>query len=372
MRQRGTIFIVLFILIAAAIIGASRFLGSQPPLEFTIAVDPLAQTWLQESVNAFNNTQPVVSTRRIVFTVTPIDDLDVWQGQRRWTTDSHPDVWLPASSVSLRYAQSNGLPVSDQAASLARTPLVWGGYASRMDVLTSSGARTFDWELLAGTLKNTQRWVDIGGQQDWQFIKLGFGQPRNKIGGLASLLSAAASYSANADLSQVVLSQQTFRDWLLPIIEAKPSFANAGITGDPAAAMTRGPSSIEIALFPETQWLLNLRGMNAQEEIRLSYPAFQLLLDFPLAAWNDASLPNPDRQAAVALLSSWLQTAEQQAKLMEYGLRPASSEPTVDNPLFKAGIPSGIQLNPVYGQLITAPPLSETSGLIQWVETTGR
>lgn len=372
MRQRGTIFVVLFILIAAGIIAASRFLGSQPALEFTIAVDPLAQNWLQEAVNAFNNSQPVVNTRRIVFTVTPIDDLDVWQAGRRWTPTSHPDAWLAASSLSLQFAQSNGLTVTSVADSLARTPLVWGGYVSRLDVLTSNGARALDWGFLADTLKNNDRWADIGGQTEWQFVKLGFGQPRNKIGGLVALLTAAASFNQTADLSQAVLSQQVFRDWLLPVVKAKPSFANDGLTGDPALAMASGGASrIEIGLFPETQWLLNLRGMNNQEEVRLSYPAYQMILDFPLAIWDDVSLPNPDRQTAVALLRDWLQAAEQQAKVMDYGLRPATSEPTVDNTLFKAGLPSGIQLNPDYGQPVLPPSLNETNGLIQWVETNG-
>ncbi|MEZ4672353.1 MAG: substrate-binding domain-containing protein [Anaerolineae bacterium] len=369
MRRRGTIFIVLFILIAAAIVGASRFLSSQPPLEFTVAVDPLAQNWLQEAVNSFNNSQPVVNTRRIIFNVTPIDDPVVWQGQHRWTPASHPDAWLAASSLSLRYALSSGLSVSNVTDSLARTPLVWGGYVSRVDVLTTNGARKLDWDLLAPTLANNDNWELLGGQKDWQFVKLGFGQPGNKIGGLAALLSGAASYLKNADLSSAVLSQKAFRDWLLPVVKAKPSFSNSGITGDPALAMASGgPSRIEIALFPEAQWLLNLQGMNNQEEVRLSYPAYQFVLDFPLAIWSDTTPQASDRQTAVGLLNDWLNAEAQQATLPNYGLRPASSEPTADNPLFKFGIPSGIELNPTLGQSITPPSANELSGLIQWVD----
>ncbi len=69
MRQRGTIFIVLFLLIAAGIIGASRFLGSQPATEYTLAVDPLAQGWAEAAVSAFNASQPTVNTHRIQFRV---------------------------------------------------------------------------------------------------------------------------------------------------------------------------------------------------------------------------------------------------------------------------------------------------------------
>src|SRR5689334_7809025 len=109
MRQRGTIFIVLFILIAAAIIGLSRFMGAQPPVEYTLAVDPLAQSWAEAAVSGFNASQPLVNGHRITFRVVAADDLNVWQGQNIWNTKNHQDAWLAASHASVDYARANGL-----------------------------------------------------------------------------------------------------------------------------------------------------------------------------------------------------------------------------------------------------------------------
>jgi len=362
--KRGTIFIFLFILIAGGIIGASRFLGSQPPLEFTIAVDPLAQSWVQQAVNAFNDTQPVVNTRRIQFSVTPIDDLAVWGGQGGWTPTAHPDAWIAASTTSLNFARSNSLPLVVVADSLARTPLLWGAYVSRLNVLTTNGAQPLDWETVAAGAK-AEAWVNLGGSQDWQFIKLGFAQPTAKMGGLGALLTGAAAYFQTADLTAVTLSPQPFRNWMQPVLASVPSYSTLG--ADPAAAMARGPSTVEIALLPESQWLPNLNGINNREAVQVSYPAYQFMLDFPMSSWQDNQPTNPDRQAAVALLRDWLLTPAQQAAAPAFGLRAAAVEPTDADALFANAVQYGIQLNPVYGELVDPPTLNEVRAFLQWV-----
>jgi len=366
MRQRGTIFIVLFIVIAAAIIGLSRFLGSQPPVEYTLAVDPLAQSWAETAVAAFNASQPTVSGHRIQFRVVATDDLTVWQGQSGWTTKNHQDAWLAASSASVGYARANGLNLVDVTGSLARTPMVWGGYTSRADLLTTSGAIPLDWPQVQGAAQKMQlsNWMALGGESSWGFLKLGFGQANTKMAGLAALFTAAANFSQKPDLTQTALSNQPFRTWLLPVVKSKPSFAN---NGDPVISMTRGPSTIEIAMFPEAQWLLNIKGMINQEEVRVNYPAYQFVLDFPLVSWQDDSPTNADRQVAVKQLGDWLSNAQQQAKLPDYGLRPATTEPTQANDLFRVAIQYGISFTPSYGQAVIPPSANETRGLIQWV-----
>lgn len=366
MRQRGTIFIVLFILIAVAIIGFSRFLGSQPPVEYTLAVDPLAQSWAESAVTGFNASQPTVNGHRIQFRVVATDDLTVWQGQSGWTSKNHQDAWLAASSASVGYARTNGLNLVNVSDSLARTPMVWGGYISRADLLTTSGTIPLDWPQVQGAALKMQssNWMALGGDSSWGFLKLGFGQANTKIAGLAALFSAAASYKQAPDLTQTSMSAQVFRDWLKPIVQSKPSFS---VSGDPVLAMTRGPSTIELAMFPESQWLLNIKGMNNQEEVRVNYPTYQFMLDFPLVRWQDDTTGDADRQVAVNQLGDWLSTAQQQAMLPDYGLRPATTEPTQANDLFRVAIQYGISFTPSYGQAVIPPSANETRGLIQWV-----
>lgn len=366
MRQRGTIFIVLFILIAAAIIGLSRFMGAQPPVEYTLAVDPLAQSWAEASVNAFNASQPLVNGHRVQFRVIAADDLNVWQGQNVWNTKNHQDAWLAASHASVDYARANGLNLVNVADSLARTPMMWGGYTSRADLLTTAGTLPLDWSVVQGAADKMTRsnWASLGGDSSWGFLKLGFGQANAKISGLAALFTAAATYNQQPDLTQTSLSAQTFRTWLSPIVKSKPSFF---VSGDAVSAMTNGPSTIEMGMFPESQWLLNIKGMINQEEVRVNYPAYQFMLDFPLVRWQDDTVGDPERQIAVKQLSDWLSNAQQQANLPNYGLRPATTEPTQANDLFRVAIQYGVAFTPNYGQPVQSPSLNEVKGLIQYV-----
>jgi len=169
MRQRGTIFIVLFILIAVAIVGVSRFMGAQPPVEYTLAVDPLAQAWADSAVNAFNASQPTVNGHRISFRVVAVDDLSVWQGQNVWTTKNHQDVWIPASHASVDYARANGLSLINVSDSLARTPMVWGGYISRANLLTTNGTLPLDWPRAGCSRQNDAEQLGSA----WRRLQLG-------------------------------------------------------------------------------------------------------------------------------------------------------------------------------------------------------
>lgn len=354
--RRGTIFIFLFILIAAGIIGASRFLASQPADEIRIAVDPLAKAWVEAAITDLNATDPVVSTRQIRFVVVETEDLDVWNGQNRWTTENHPDAWIAASSASVQYALSDGLPLVAVTPSLARTLLVWGGYQSRVDALVKGSE--LDWNSLTAVNLN-QNWASLGGQSDWGFLKFGLAQPGRKMGGLAALFSAAATLGAGS------VNDQQFRNQLLPVIKAV-NFNTLG--ADPVGTMVgRGASVVEIGIFPEVQWLNSLNdGRPGSDPIVLNYPAYQFVLDFPLVRWQNEQTP-ADRAAAIDILNKWLLRPDYQAEAKAFGLRPSTSEPTANDDLFRSGVAFGIDYNPDFGQVVPAPSNNDVSGLIQWV-----
>ncbi|MCB9450071.1 MAG: substrate-binding domain-containing protein [Anaerolineaceae bacterium] len=363
--RRGTIFVVLFVVIALGVIAASQFLRSQPPLEVTIAVSPLAEGWLRDAVNAFNATNPLVNTTRIQIKLTLIEDMKVWSEDRPWTTADHPAAWIPASSASVGYAGDNGLPFQLVTPSLARTPLVWGGFTSRLAVLDVP-ASGLDWAQVVAAA-DAESWANLGGSSDWQFVKLAFARPSGQISGLAVLFSGAATYHQSASLDNAMLRDTAFREWLAPVIASVPNFNTLG--ADPAAAMGRGPSTAEIAFLPEVQWLNNLNGLLTNtDSFAFSYPAYQFMLDFPLARWDDNGT-TAEQRAAVDALRNWLTTESQQQRTVAFGLRPAASEPDGGATLFSAAIPYGIQYQPDYGQLIQAPQRGDAQGLIQWFNT---
>ncbi len=364
--RRGTIIVIVFILVAGAIVGASQFLRSQPPLEFTVAVNPLAAEWVRAAVNNFNASEPLINaTQRIQFSVTVTDDLPVWQGSLSWTPESHPAAWIPATSTSVTYFSDRYTVLTS---SLARTPLVWGGYASRVDVLTDNGAELLDWESVQ-RIADAEAWSAVGGDSRWQFVKLAFGRADQSMSGLAALFSGAAAFSDTAAISGVT-RDEAFRSWMEPIIASVPNFQTLG--ADPAAAMARGPSSVEIAFLPESQWLLNLNGLTDDEPIIFSYPAYQFLLDFPLAVWNDNTTATENERAAVTALSTWLLSQSEQAAVVQYGLRPAEGDPASTATLFAQAVDYGIQLQPDLTQTVTAPPRTEAQGLVQWFTNTVR
>ena len=357
--RRGTVILIVFILIAAAIVGLSRFLQNQPPTEYTVVINPLAESWLRDAITRFNATQPVVNTtQRIQFNISVMDDLSIWQNTSGFTLDDHPAAWIPASSVSVSYSDRY-TTVTD---SLARTPLVWGGYTSRVDVATAGDA--FDWTTVQHAAA-TESWADLGGAASWRYVNLAFTKPDTTMSGLGTLLTAAASYHEGPDLSGDVIRDPAFRDWLTPVIASVPNFQTLG--ADPAASVARGPATA-MALLPENLWLLNLNGLmdEAGDSFIFNYPTYQFMLDFPLAAWSETNAADPNERQAVEALGAWLMDDAQQARLTANALRPAASEPTQSDSLFAAALPYGIQLTPDYGTEIQPPSRSEASGLIQW------
>jgi hypothetical protein len=361
--KRGTIFLILFILVAAGVVGASLFFRNQAPLKVTIAVDALAADWVKDAVAQYNASNPLVNaTRRVQLEATVMSDMDVWRGSANWTPQNHPTGWVASSSIAVNYAKDNGLPLSVIQPSTARTLLVWGGYKSRVDVITQKGAKRLDWDTVQAAAK-AESWSALGGSPDWQFVKLGFGLPDRTMSGLAVLFSGAASFSQTPNLATNAVGSTGFYNWMQPIVDSVPNFQTLG--GDVAKAVSRGPSTVEIAILPESQWLLNLSAITANETVELGYPTYQFIFDFPVALWDDSQTTD-DQRAAVKAFGAWLLNAQQQNSAIGYGLRPASGDPPQTAGLFTSAVADGIQLSPDVAQAIVAPARADAQGLIQW------
>jgi len=364
--RRGTIVIALFILIVAGVIGAVFFLRNQPPLEITLAVDPLAADWMEEAVQNFNASDITINnTQRIHLTYTVIPDFDVWQ-DTPWTAQNHPDGWLASSSTATTYAN---MPLQIIAPSTARTLLVWGAYTSRANVLTDDGTIPLDWAQVINAAE-TENWGLLGGEENWRFVKLAFSLPDSTTIGLAALFSGAAAVAENVNISGATRGAD-FEDQIGAVVNRVPNFNTIG--ADAAAFMARGISQAEIALAPESQWLNNLQGIVRNEPIMFSYPEYAFVFDFPLAAYEDTTDPqNADAIAAVQAFGAWLLRPEQQATLGNYGLRPVNNAPSEPNDLFAAGEQYGIQRNPIISAIIQPPNVNEARALIQWFGTVSR
>lgn len=194
--KRGTIVLGIFILVVIALIAASQIVQNQPPITITVAVSPLLESWIRPTVSEFNAQNRITTSgRRVNVTLQLTEDLNVWSGNNFWTTLNHPDAWIPATSFSVTYARN--LPFTIVKPSVAKTALIWGGYAERINVITDGSANPLTWDAVFTSAATDQNWQTLGGQSNWGFLKIAFARSSDNIVGLSALLAAAADFTIN-------------------------------------------------------------------------------------------------------------------------------------------------------------------------------
>ncbi len=344
MKTRGTIILILFVVVVVVVVGVSQFLRSQPPLEVTIAVNPIALDWAQSVATAFNASEPVVNgSRRVQVRVTPVDDLQAWGADGgSWNLTDHPDGWIPGTSASLEYANGVRLPFTEIQPSLAHTLLAWGGFTDAVEDITANGA-PLDWTAIQEYTENER-------------LSLALPHPGRSLAGLAVALSGAGDYHGSTNLAGQQVTDTGFRAWLVEMLGHVPNFNTLGAL--PAETLAaRGQSAGAVALLPESQWLTNLRGqlVNPSNPVILGYPEYNVDFDFPLAVWDDITADgDPDagsKRAAIEAFGTFASGAAQQLTAANYGLRPPTAVLEAGSAgLFDAGLP--------YGTAIAAPAMT--------------
>jgi ABC-type sulfate transport system substrate-binding protein len=194
-------------------------------------------------------------------------------------------------------------------------------------------------------------------------LKFAFPTPERSMAGVAVLFTGAADFADSVTLSGTQTGASDFRSWMLPIVQSVPNFQTLG--ADPAATIaSRGTSVVDVALLPESEWLTHISSLNSNE-FQLHYPAYQFVFDFPMAHWSD-SQTTQETVSAVTAFGAFLATEEQQANTMDFGLRPAASEPTGTERLFAAGAAFGITPTPALDLVVAVPSRTDAQSLIQW------
>ncbi len=317
--RRGTVFIVIFALLAGAIVALTQVFRAQPALEVTVAVDPLAERWIRDAAASFNARGETVGVgRRVRVVVVAIGDMTVFNGQAGWRAEQHPDGWIPAwSALFSGGSVGAGVTARPLSGSLARTTLVW------MSPQASTAVDAVTWDGVRAAVTQGNHRIALPAVTSVQ--------------GFAGLMSGVAHYHGRNELDAADFGDDV-RAYLEPLVRAVPAYATVG--PDPALAMSGPTGSTYVAgLATESQWLEQMAVLAAKQP-RLGYPDSLVILDFPFYLL-DSPNQTDDERAGVQAFAAYLNTPDQQANAMTFGLRPATSEPPAEHPVFARGAAYG-------------------------------
>jgi hypothetical protein len=349
--RRGTVFIVLFVLVAGAILAATTLLRGQEALEITVAADPLVVDWVRNAALDFNNSGATVGIgRRVRVVVTTRSDASVLQ--QPWTAQDAAVGWIPAWSSLAASGRGSIVTAQTIVSSLARTPLVWMSYESRADDIPDVS------------------WQGIQSAADSGNVDLAFSLPPNSVQGLAALISGVAEYHQTSILSDANLSDPGMRAWLTPVIGSVPNFNTLGPN---VAQYVAGPQggTVDAAIAPESQWMTTLDTLTRRGQPRFSYPSALVLFDFPFITLR-SSTTTDDELSAAQSFAVFLNAPAQQANLERFGLRPAQSEPLPDSPVFGPAVQYGIAAMLPAVQPVQLPSGSSIQAFLTWFNGVNR
>jgi hypothetical protein len=356
--RRSTIVVILFALIVAALIGYNQYVKQQPPVEITLAVDPLVEDWVRAAIDQYNATDPRVQNGavRVHYSVeSVIGDVKAWTGSSGWNPDKHPDLWIPSSSLAVQYYPSS--PFQSVQDSLARTPLVWGGFVSRLSALSPTGAE-LDWPIVSDALaKGT--WAALGAKNIPGNINMALNDPSASSAGLGAIFTGVATLNSTDTVTSAALNGSTARSWLTSVDDSIRGLKSVSAAEDMARF---GASRVQFGLLPEAQWLMAYNDLRRTEEVHFSYPAYQFILDAPMVMWSDIKTTEVEKQAAAALGQYLISNAGQQT-VLQYGWRPAETEPNESDKLFAAAASSGISAQAIPGIVVLTPARSDAEYL---------
>lgn len=366
--KRGTIVIALFIVVALAIFGANYFFNSQPPIEITISADPLIEDWLRQSITDFNNSAVRTNSGRTVqVTLDFENDYEVWS-ERLWSSSNHPDGWIPAITASVDYATNAGMPFEITHDSIAKTPLMLAGFASRVEVLTGDQNLDFDWNHVVDAA-SVGNWADLGGNPNWQF-DLAFALPGQSAVGLGTLMSAVANIEDTGTITRNEFNSESFRQSFAPVVDSVSNYNSIG--ADVAIFMARNSSTSDIGMATESQWLNSLNALMRKENMIMAYPEYTVMFNFPLALWDDIDVDEEIKEA-VRTLGGWFLEESQQSTLNDFGLRTSEGSVNENAELFVNAESSGVQSEPELDNLVSYPPRnSDVDELLNWFNSARR
>jgi len=371
MRTRSKYIFAGIILLAVVIVGVSLLLNQGKissgngltveklnEVKIVILSAIPVEPWVRESAEKYNAEKRKVQGATVQVKITTMDGLialSKWDKdafgtlpadadplklteEQKKSLENFPTAWIADSRYLVELANvpykarlGRDVFLTDgeyRARPLAISPMVWGIYNSRADVLLKK-YQAINWKTIHDAAMTKGGWADLGGDPTWGFFKPVIPNPQKNIGGLEAMVSAAGEYFNTTRIDTDSVNQKQFQTWLLELMKAVTGLGVSSYTAEDFALF--GYSVGDGGLLLESDLLQNMQGMQNRwaDSMKIVYPDYLTWHDFPYSVWVGPETSALQKNAAIDF-ETYLLAEPQQKRALAYGLRPANANVKVD------------------------------------------
>lgn len=344
MRRRNVIIFVLFLLVAAGVVGSQylfkwsrgTFLNPAPPLAISVIYSGELRAWLAPAAEQFNAQRKKVGDQAVQVTIEQVDDgvalSDIVSGKRQ------PTAWIPASSIWVNLLnnqwraghQSDLLLRSGEYGTtpMSLTPMVFVMYADRAEAFTKKYPDV-DWKTIQQAVTDPNGWKSIDpSHEDWGMVKYSQTSPANSNAGLLAATLATYSYFAKTGgLSSATLNDEGYRKWMAGLAVSLVADAPPTAQQQMEDMLRYGSSRYDVVSIYESlvaQQIKNAQGRFGTD-LKVFYPRQNIWSDYPFSILVGEQSTAEQKDAAL-LFERYLYSPPVQALALNSGFRPANPD----------------------------------------------
>lgn len=307
------------------------------PVELIILYSTEKQEWLEEAIQEYEKTNPVINYRPVEITTTKMGSremyLAVLDGKQK------PVIMSPAGALQVKLLQdlSGGkyIPYGDANAckSVFSSPLVLVAWRERADALWGDQPPANLWGGLQAALINPRGW-EAYGHPEWGYIKFGQTNPLKSNSGFMTILLMTYGYFGKTSglTSADILTSREYQQWFLDFQNTISKFGDS--TGTYMKDIVAyGPSVYDIvAVYEATAIEQAENAIGRYGELWVYYPPATVTSDHPFCILDGDWISPEQRQAAQQFIEFLLSKPMQELALLKYGFRPVEPSIALDQP----------------------------------------
>ncbi|MGQ9632280.1 MAG: substrate-binding domain-containing protein [bacterium] len=291
--------------------------------------------WIEDATSDFNSAQKKVDGKVIIVHAIAMDSGEALRGILKG--DIKPTMWSPAADMwidiaNARWLEKNGRKLVTDYKSVVASPLVIAMWESMAKVLGYPEKR-IGWKDIIAIATDPRGWKSYGLPELGEF-KFGHTHPDFSSSGLMTVLAEA--YIASGKGGNIGVSDVRNPQVGRSIGEIERRIVHYGRDASSLAdkMFERGSQYLNATVLCESDVVeANDIYADKREPLVAIYPSEGTFIsNHPIATVNAEWVTEEEKKAA-EIYQNFLLEKEQQAKAMQYGLRPADNEVALSSPI---------------------------------------